>query len=227
MAPSMKLKLGDRVEVHERGHASSGPYFPATVIRTPLKMKPHVTLLYVEYGIRTSSSDHHNPLENPLREIVNADNVRPPLLPAKELVVFKEGDDVEFFFRNRWFRGVVVSVNVEGLRYTVRLHDSTRPSVMVCLHHNLRLHREWNNGAWNPPLPQDFINLQMRTNKIRTKKDPLKVKVKVKSMKVKSSTTPIKDNSLMDQSSSTSNNKPLNNITIKEEIIFKDECSVV
>ncbi|KAF4355201.1 hypothetical protein F8388_012976 [Cannabis sativa] len=152
----MKLKLGDRVEVHERGHASSGPYFPATVIRTPLKMKPHVTLLYVEYGIRTSSSDHHNPLENPLREIVNADNVRPPLLPAKELVVFK--------------------MRTKGPRTK------------------------------------------------RTKKDPLKVKVKVKSMKVKSS-TPIKDNSL--ESCSTSNNKPLNNITIKEEILFKDESSVV
>ncbi|KAF4379297.1 hypothetical protein F8388_013515 [Cannabis sativa] len=202
MAPSSRsFKLGDRVEVHQPGHASSGPYFPATVIRSPVKMKANVTILYVEYG-----SPH--PVENPLREIVNADNVR-PLLRAEE-VVFEAGDDVEFFFRNRWFRGVVVSMNEERLRYTVRLHDSTRSITIVCLHRNLRLHREWDNGAWNPPLPQERTK---RTTPIG--KDPLKVKEK--SMKVKISAL-IKDNSLERCS------KTLKNI-VKEDI-FKDEYVV-
>ncbi|KAM6574481.1 hypothetical protein CsatA_022808 [Cannabis sativa] len=143
------MKVGDRVEVYQPGHASTGPYFPATVIRSPAKMKGNVILYYVEYGIRSSSPDH----DHPLRETVNADNVRPapPLLPAEQRVL-KTGDDVEFFFRNRWFRGVVESMN-EWSMYTVRMHDSTRQ--MVCRHHNLRLHREWNNigRGWNPPLP--------------------------------------------------------------------------
>uniref|UniRef100_A0A803QDZ2 Agenet domain-containing protein n=1 Tax=Cannabis sativa TaxID=3483 RepID=A0A803QDZ2_CANSA len=158
-------------------------------------------ILYVEYG-----SPH--PVENPLREIVNANNVR-QLLRAEQLV-FNAGDDVEFFFRNRWFRGVVVSMNEEKLRYTVRLHDSTRSIANVCLHRNLRLHREWNNGAWNPPLPKE------RTKRtIPIGKDPLKVKEK--SMKVKISAL-IKDNSLERCS------KTLKNI-VKEDI-FKDEYVV-
>ncbi|KAF4401650.1 hypothetical protein G4B88_001844 [Cannabis sativa] len=149
------MKVGDRVEVYQPGHASTGPYFPATVIRSPAKMKGNVILYYVEYGIRSSSPDH----DHPLRETVNADNVRPapPLLPAEQRVL-KTGDDVEFFFRNRWFRGVVESMN-EWSMYTVRMHDSTRQ--MVCRHHNLRLHREWNNigRGWNPPLPNKYFHL--------------------------------------------------------------------
>ncbi|XP_030508767.2 protein AGENET DOMAIN (AGD)-CONTAINING P1 isoform X1 [Cannabis sativa] len=194
MAPSFSIKLGDLIEVYKPCHASNGPYFPATVIRSPVNINIDNVILYVEYGTHTPNAQEIHPTP-PSREVVSSVNVRPvPPLFSFEQVVFKVGDDVDFFFRNRWSRGVVESIFEEKARYIVTFHDSARK--IVCPLYNLRVHREWNNGAWNPPLPPSQRSSEVRERCIKSKtpihKFPLKVKEK--SMKVKG--TPIYKNSL-------------------------------
>ncbi|XP_024025567.1 DUF724 domain-containing protein 3 [Morus notabilis] len=177
MSPSSPFNNGDQVEVSKPGHSSTGPYYPATVLRSPAKSK---TLVLVEYLTRRSPGNHRR-----LREFVDRENVRPAPPPERSRRCFRAGDDVDAFLRDSWwFRGTVAGV-LEDSMYSVLFPDAARREI-VCRQWNLRLHREWNGrdgGSWVPPLEDDQTMPCTRKVKERTvklkfvlRKKPLEVK---------------------------------------------------
>ncbi|PON93132.1 Agenet domain containing protein [Trema orientale] len=144
------IKKGDQVEVTKPGHGSTGPYFPATVLRSPAKTKFNNALVFVEYRTLKAPSVNGTDGYQRLKEVVNLVNVRPapPPMPGPQLF-FKVGDDVDVFLWNGWSRGVVMEI-LEDSRYLVLYLDTAQE--IVCPQHNLRLHMEWDDGSWVPPL---------------------------------------------------------------------------
>ena len=171
MAPSCLFKLGDRVEVHNPGDALSGPYFPATVIRSPVTAKSDNIILYVEY--QTLEAPMENGVPGARREVVNAVNVRPALPFNKQ--VFKLGDDVDVFFQKGWSRGTVVGTFEGEPRFAVRFSDSGR--TIVCPLRKLRLHMEWNHERIS--IRKDPLGVKERVMKVKTK-NPLQIKDKIR-----------------------------------------------
>ncbi|KAL5541476.1 hypothetical protein UlMin_009186, partial [Ulmus minor] len=134
---------GDSVEVTRPGRSSTGPYYPATVLRSPAKTK---TQILVEYRALTPPGRNSG---NLLREFVCLDNVR-PALPRQLNHCFKFGDDVDAYWLGGWNRGKVVDV-YENSRYLVLVEDGRGREFTFQLF-DLRVHRDWVDGSWFPPL---------------------------------------------------------------------------
>lgn len=159
MSPS-PFKKGDQVEVCNPGQSSTGPYYPATVLRSPANFK---TLVLVQYHtLRSSADDGDGGGDGRLREYVAWENVRPAPPPELSGGCFKAGDDVDAFLRNAWWRRGTVADVLENSRYSVLFPETARREI-VCQHWNLRLHREWNGpgggggNKWVPPLQDQVL----------------------------------------------------------------------
>lgn len=139
---------GRLVEVTRSDHGgSTGPYYPATVLRPLTKDKAHI---FVQYQTLTAHKADGGP--KPLTEFVELGNVRPA--PPRELHrLFKVGDDVDNFRAKGWSRGTVREI-LENSKYLVVL-DGQADQEFESDHFNLRLHREWDDGSWVPPLPEE------------------------------------------------------------------------
>lgn len=130
---------GDRVEV-ERAVSGGTAYFPATVVSEPSVRKK---LVWVEHESLVVGGSVR------MKEYVIPTRLRPS--PPRELNRwFKAGDEVDFFRDSEgcWVRGNVTTV-LEDSRYIVEFKGENRQETEVD-HFNLRLHREWEDGAWVP-----------------------------------------------------------------------------
>lgn len=136
------LNEGDRVEVIKmKGQSSSGPYYPATVLRSPTRNKSHV---FIEYQSLFFSKEVGSDGQHRLREYVDLNNVRP--MPPPELNrCFKLGDTVDAYRDNGWSSGTVKDI-YENSRYLVLVHDTAQETEFEQF--NLRLHREWHDRSW-------------------------------------------------------------------------------
>ncbi|CAL8991073.1 unnamed protein product [Prunus brigantina] len=149
---------GDQVEVTRPGHGSTGPYYPATVLRPVFKDKAHMLV-------------QHQTLTNPnadgsktLTEIVELRNARP--MPPKELYeFFKVGDDVDAYRDKGWSRGTVRDI-LENSKYLVAFQGQE----FQCQQFNLRLHREWEDDSWVPVFQEE------KTSPLKSRKLVLKIK---------------------------------------------------
>jgi len=121
----------------------SSIYFPATVIRSPAKTRTH---LYVEY--QTLAACKNRP--DRLKEFVEVGSVRPAPRPEPNRT-FVLSDAVDAYRECGWRRGTVVGILVNA-KYLV-LFEGSEQQVQFD-HSDLRLHREWNSGVWNPPFEE-------------------------------------------------------------------------
>ncbi|VVA96714.1 unnamed protein product [Arabis nemorensis] len=135
---------GDRVEV-ERVVSGAAVYFPAIVVSEPSVRK---NLVWVEHEALVVGGSVR------MKEYVVPTRLRPspPFEPNRS---FKAGDEVDVFreIEGCWVRAKVTAVLGDS-RYIVRFNGENRPETEVD-HFNLRMHREWEDGAWVPSsLPQ-------------------------------------------------------------------------
>ncbi|XP_022760730.1 DUF724 domain-containing protein 7 isoform X2 [Durio zibethinus] len=103
---------------------------------------------------------------------VDLSHVRPS--PSPELSrCFKAGDSVDAYWENGWRKGVVRDI-LENSKYVVGFHGNgakeEETEIEQC---NLRLHREWDDGCWVPPLIKLTESSKEKDDKSR------KVKVKI------------------------------------------------
>ncbi|XP_057434303.1 protein AGENET DOMAIN (AGD)-CONTAINING P1-like isoform X2 [Lotus japonicus] len=151
---------GEGVEVIKQNENDEYSYFPATVLRPPSKNN---NMVFVEYQAPTKSRN---------REYVNVASVRPKL-PYELNPWFKVGDSVDAFRPNvtafSWCPATVSDI-LENSTYRV---DFRGHSAAVD-HCSLRLHRDWVNGNWVPPLPQP----QPQPPETVTRSEKIRIKIK-------------------------------------------------
>ncbi|KAK9288008.1 hypothetical protein L1049_016453 [Liquidambar formosana] len=159
---------GDEVEVTTEDGRTNATWYPATVLRSPAKNKDQI---YVEYKTLTSDSNG----SKPLREHINVTNVRP--VPPPELHrFFKVGENVDAFYEKGWRRGTVADI-LENSRYLVKV-DGMGEEIAIEQCHS-RLHREWDDGSWVPPLEGQKTSSELEVKSRRVK---LKIKFSKKTL---------------------------------------------
>ncbi|PSR85066.1 DUF724 domain-containing protein [Actinidia chinensis var. chinensis] len=145
------FQKGDKVEV--RGGDDSSRWFSATVLRSsPTK---HKGMIYVEYETITAG-------EKRRREYVAVASVRPSP-PAEFHRSFKVGEKVDALHESAWRVGSVVDV-LENSRYSMSFDGVVEESAFE--QWNLRVHRDWDDGLWNPPFDSQ---MKPRALKLRIK----------------------------------------------------------
>lgn len=155
---------GDRVEIRRAsslspllpgGQRIGGAFYSATVLGSPARTRVQIL---VEYdSVKSPLSDLR-----PLREYVPWANARPA--PPRELGRrFQVREAVEANVDEGWHQGIVWEVSECGSRYLVFLEGPEREFEFA--ESDLRLHREWTGGGWDPPFPGQQL-LQVRENRI-------------------------------------------------------------
>lgn len=89
----------------------------------------------------------------PLKEEADFIHVRPPP-PREEYVDFAVGDKVDAFYNDGWWVGVVNDGMKDG---TVGVFFKRTKEKMRFGRQGLRLHKDWVNGTWLPPLKGEDI----------------------------------------------------------------------
>ncbi|ESQ49389.1 hypothetical protein EUTSA_v10020690mg [Eutrema salsugineum] len=146
---SMKLKIkfrerrgqyekGAIVEVRSEEEAYTGSWYCARILNLLGDDK------YIVEHLRFSRDGDES---IPLRDLVEAENIRP--VPPSELspvLRYEPGDEVDAWFNKRWWIGRVSKVLARDSTYLVYF-ISTGEEVTV-LHFNLRPRKDWINGRW-------------------------------------------------------------------------------
>ncbi|XP_074339650.1 protein AGENET DOMAIN (AGD)-CONTAINING P1 isoform X2 [Apium graveolens] len=120
--------------------------------------------------------DYDNYDENIVREYVRVDDVRP--VPPIELnMFFMVGNVVDAFFDNEGWRKGEVNDILENSRYEIVFDEGKL--VQEFDQWNVRLHRVWDDGCWDPPLQLQFLEPCLQKSSEMTER-PSKLKVRVK-----------------------------------------------
>ncbi|GAB2282157.1 hypothetical protein Dimus_016710 [Dionaea muscipula] len=135
------FKEGTRVEVSSTEEGLRGSWYTATVLR-PISYARKTIFIQFEHLIGNERKPYR------LRESVDAVLVR-PIAPRETRRSFKIDEDVDAWDQDGWWEGVVINV-LKGSRYEVYFRCSREQ--LIFHEHELRLHREWVNGNWVPPL---------------------------------------------------------------------------
>ncbi|KAF8394707.1 hypothetical protein HHK36_020924 [Tetracentron sinense] len=156
---------GSEVEISSDDDGFRGSWYSATVLRSVSKKKK----FFVEY--QSLMVDEKG--SKPLREFVDAVHVRPR--PPRELDrSFKLSEEVDAFHNDGWWEGVVIDV-FENSRYSVFFRGSREQ--IKFQQSDLRLHREWVDGSWIPPLEEHMeAKSGKKTLKIKFSKGKLTAK---------------------------------------------------
>ncbi|CAK9137638.1 unnamed protein product [Ilex paraguariensis] len=144
--PNSCFKKGAEVEISSNDDGFRGAWYPGTVIR-PTRSENKVL---VEY--KTLTADEAG--KKPLRETLDLVQLRPPP-PRERKRNFKFSEEVDAHHNDGWWEGVVTEVLDNG-RYSV-FFRGTREQIEFG-EEQLRLHREWVNGKWSPPLEESEGN---------------------------------------------------------------------
>ncbi|KAF5739912.1 hypothetical protein HS088_TW12G01124 [Tripterygium wilfordii] len=141
------FKPGSPVEISSNEEGFRGSWFTGTVIGLASPGDP--SRLHVEYTSLFVDEEG----TAPLREIVDTVMLRPVQPPEKERE-FKFDEEVDAFHSDGWWEGVITKEEGEG-RFTVYFRRSKEE--MEFGKEQLRLHREWANGAWKPPFEEENV----------------------------------------------------------------------
>ncbi|CAH9080183.1 unnamed protein product [Cuscuta epithymum] len=142
---------GAEVEISSNDDGFRGAWYEGKVIRavskkvrkTQSKKEKRVEVV-VEY--ETLMADEAGKV--PLQETVDIVQVR-PRQPREGLRRFKSSEEVDAFYNDGWWEGIVIAA-LEGGKYSV-FFRATREQLDFA-GSDLRLHREWANGEWIPRL---------------------------------------------------------------------------
>ncbi|XP_058000854.1 protein AGENET DOMAIN (AGD)-CONTAINING P1 isoform X3 [Hevea brasiliensis] len=153
---------GDQIEVLK---LENGPntltYYAAAVLRSPVKQRTKILIEYQTLMIIESDC------QKCVTELVDLASVRP--MPPRELnKCFKMGDSVDVYCDNGWQKGTVKDI-LENSKYVVGFDGKSEG--IVAEQCNLRLHREWDDGSWVPPLPEQNMSspMDMKSRKVKLK----------------------------------------------------------
>ena len=145
MAPKSKsnqdlnFKPGSKVEIMSDEAGFRGSFYIGTVVkatRTP------------EFTVRYEKLFKDEEGTKPLQETVNEFQIR-PIAPREKKREFKFSEEVDAFHNDGWWEGVITEVNENG-KFAVCFRSTKEQIEFV--EEDLRLHREWVNGEWKPPL---------------------------------------------------------------------------
>ncbi|GMH30809.1 hypothetical protein Nepgr_032652 [Nepenthes gracilis] len=136
-------KRGAVVEVSSDDEGLRGSWYTATVLRAFSRRSNKVFVEYHSLMVDDEGS-------KPLREFINAVLIR-PIPPREEARKFLLSEEVDAYHNDGWWEGVVTKV-LEGSRYAVFFRCSREQIEFA--ESELRLHREWVQGDWVPPLEQ-------------------------------------------------------------------------
>lgn len=139
------FRKGDLVEVLKRENGpSTSTYYAAKVLRSNVKQRNQIFVEYQTMIIIGSGC------QKCVTELVDLASVRP--MPPRELnKCFRMGDSVDVYCDNAWQKGTIKDI-LENSKYIVRFHGKSEGIVAEQCY--LRLHREWDDGSWVPPLPE-------------------------------------------------------------------------
>ncbi|KAE8710527.1 Peroxidase 31, putative isoform 1 [Hibiscus syriacus] len=140
------LQPGSQIEISSNDPGFRGSWYTGVVIkRTPSK-KPNNKFV-VEYTHLFEDEAG----TKPLRETADAVDLRPPA-PREKVRKFKFSEEVDAFHNDGWWEGVITK-ELENGRFHVYFKRSKEQLEFGEDH--LRLHREWIEGTWTPPLQED------------------------------------------------------------------------
>ncbi|KAJ9556262.1 hypothetical protein OSB04_010876 [Centaurea solstitialis] len=147
------FKKGTEVEVSSNDNGFRGAWYAGTVV----KSKNNKRSMVVEY--KTLMADESG--TKPLRETLDVVQLRPLPPREKRQVDFKFSDEVDAYYNDGWWEGVITGV-VPGDRYSV-FFRATREQLEFS-RTELRLHREWVYGKWVPPLQEEQEDEELEWN---------------------------------------------------------------
>ncbi|OMO86251.1 hypothetical protein CCACVL1_09691 [Corchorus capsularis] len=150
------LQPGSEVEISSNDPGFRGSWFTGTII----KRAPQ--------SARKNSNSNSNSAANkfvvqythlfedeagtmPLQETINAADLR-PLAPRERARKFKFGEEVDAYHDDGWWEGVITK-ELENGKFDVYFKGSKEQ--LEFGEDQLRLHREWANGSWDPPLEEE------------------------------------------------------------------------
>ncbi|CAO2832519.1 unnamed protein product [Amaranthus hypochondriacus] len=138
-----QFKKGTKVEISIDEDGFRGAWFIGTIVKQPAKNENQVM---VEYETLLEDDE-----STPLREKVDLVQIR-PLPPRETKRVFKIDEEVDVCYNDGWWEGVVTQV-LDDNQYSVYFRPSREQSDFK--DSDLRLHREWVNQKWVPPLEEE------------------------------------------------------------------------
>ncbi|XP_059648410.1 protein AGENET DOMAIN (AGD)-CONTAINING P1 [Cornus florida] len=145
------FQKGSEVEISSNEDGFRGAWYTGTVIR-PASSKTKNKIL-VEY--KTLMADEKG--SKPLRESVDVVQLR-PIPPRESSRSFEFSAEVDACYNDGWWEGVITEV-LANKRYSV-FFRGTREQIEFG-QSELRLHREWVNGKWVPPLEEEVQALKV------------------------------------------------------------------
>ncbi|KAL5700767.1 hypothetical protein ACHQM5_026175 [Ranunculus cassubicifolius] len=134
--PPLPLNKGQEVEVTSDEQGFEGSWFIAKIIRKSAKRKKRFV---VEYRTLVDNKGL-----KPLREYVYFEHIR-PLQPQGATRLFKENQEVDAFYNEGWWKGLIKEV-LEDSKYLVEF--PTSKEAIVFKQADLRVHMEWKDGKW-------------------------------------------------------------------------------
>ncbi|CAK8572543.1 unnamed protein product [Lathyrus sativus] len=135
------FKPGTLVEISSDDDGFRGSWFTGKIVRRLVGDK-----FMVEYDNLMVDED----ITKRLKESIRLHQLRP--IPPKEITRdFKFGDEVDAYHNDGWWEGHVAGILEDG-RKTVYFRVSREQ--LEFRDEELRLQREWVNGGWIPPFPQ-------------------------------------------------------------------------
>ncbi|KDP23367.1 hypothetical protein JCGZ_23200 [Jatropha curcas] len=138
------LKAGSRVEISSDDDGFRGSWYEGTVVRRASSKNGNKYLVQYEKLFSDESG------KKPLRETLDCVQLR-PAAPREKKRKFKFGEKVDAYHNDGWWEGSITSEREDG-RFAV-FFRGTREQI-VFEEEDLRLHREWVDGEWEPPLKE-------------------------------------------------------------------------
>lgn len=138
---STPFKAGFAVEVSSDDDGFRGSWFTGKIVRR----LPNDRFL-VEYDNLMADEE----CSKPLREVLNLHQLR-PVPPPESDREYKFGEEVDAFHDDGWWEGHITEECGDG-RFAVYFRVSREQIVFT--KEQLRVHREWSNQGWVPPLSQ-------------------------------------------------------------------------
>ncbi|KAK2990187.1 hypothetical protein RJ640_014639 [Escallonia rubra] len=129
--------------------AASSSFYPATVLHSPSNDT-------VQLKFETLNSTK-NPKKR-LKDHVHVASVRPDPPPPELHRFFVVGEAVDGFLSNGWRKGKVVDI-LENSKYLVSFDGENENEEVE--QYSLRLHRDWVDGSWVPPLQSQESSSQV------------------------------------------------------------------
>ncbi|GAV80999.1 LOW QUALITY PROTEIN: Agenet domain-containing protein, partial [Cephalotus follicularis] len=140
-----EFKPGTLVEISSDDPGFRGSWYTGKVVRKSSSKTP--TKLLIDYTHLFADESG----SKPLRETLDVYQLRPEA-PREKHRVFKYGEEVDAFLSDGWWEGSITKDFGDG-NFKVFFKASREHSVFSA--QDLRLHREWFHGQWDPPLEEE------------------------------------------------------------------------